>query len=841
MKRFSRRWQPQGPPTAALSMARPVREPHRVRRSLTALFFWSSGVLFVASALLFAWLYFNTASLLNEVKSLKSVENQVPMRVYSQDGRLISEFGDVRRFPVSVDQVPSQLINAFIAVEDESFWSHWGVDFTAILRALVRWAQSGERTQGGSTITMQVARNFYLSREKTIWRKAREILLAIEIERRFSKEEIIELYLNRIYFGNRAYGVRAAAKVYYGRPLESLSLAQMAMIAGLPKAPSTLNPLIKPRRALQRRNHVLRRMHEAGFIDAETRDIETARPVTAKYSLVLSVVDAPHAAEMARLFMIDKYGEEAYDKGYNVYTTIDPFHQRAARESVRSALYSYQRRHFYPGPVLQLSPDILDDPDAFLDDWTQAVSGLPTYKDARLAVVALIEGTDVLVWPDGDSVAVQLLPLDGYRWALEQPSDDPLKVVDRQLKQPNEVLHRGDVIYIHPDTQELIALPEAEGALVSMEPKTGAIKTLVGGFDFHRTQFNRALQAERQPGSAFKPFLYLKALEEGYTAASVVNDAPIVVEDSNLEGKWRPENFNHRFYGPMLFREALVKSRNLVSIRLLEDLGIPETVRSFARFGFDRKQLTHNLSLALGNSSVTPYQLNTAYLPFANGGYRVEPYLIQRVEDRNGQIIYQAPPQVLCDEGDEACAIYKETGQDSLIAPRIIEERTNYILYTILQEVMSRGTARYAGNTLRRRDFAGKTGTTNDFFDAWFTGFNAALVTTVWMGHDNHRSLGPGESGSRAALPIWVNYIQKVIKTLPQTPLEQPPGLVSVAIDPVSGKTASPSQQRRSFELFREENALALQGINGGDGSPGVSADTKVGGKTIQSIGREIF
>src|SRR5690606_8977462 len=558
---------------------------------------------------------------LPSVEVLRDVQFQVPLRVYTADGALIAEFGEKRRVPLDYAEIPVRMIQAFIAAEDDRFFQHPGVDYQGILRAIWNLVLTGERSQGGSTITMQVARNFFLSSEKTYLRKANEILLALKIERELTKEQILELYLNKIYLGNRAYGVGAAAQVYYGRPVNELTLAEIAMIAGLPKAPSAYNPLVNPDRALARRSYVLRRMQQLGFIsDAEYAMAATA-PITARPHQVAVEVEAPYVAEMARAEMVERFGEDAYTGGYHVYTTIDGRLQQAANAALREALLNYDERHGYRGPVARV-----EDADA-LRSPEQARQVLAKYRasgNIRPALVTLVDSAGASLLVQGEA-QLQALSFEGMKWARRFVNRD---VVSDPPTEPADVLAPGDVIYVRPDAEtgwRLAQLPEVEGALVAVSPQDGSLVALVGGFDFFRSKFNRATQALRQPGSAFKPFVYSAALDKGFTPATVINDAPVVFRDEALEGTWRPENYSGRFYGPTRFRAALTYSRNLVSIRILRDIGVAYAVDYIQHFGFPRDRLAHNLSLSLGNASITPLELTAGYTVFANGGFRVHP------------------------------------------------------------------------------------------------------------------------------------------------------------------------------------------------------------------------
>ncbi len=748
---------------------------------------------------------------LPSIDTLKEVKLQTPLRVYSADGRLIAEYGEQRRIVLRYDQIPPMMIRAVLAAEDDRFFEHSGVDIKGILRAAITLIRTGEKSQGGSTITMQVARNFFLTREKTYLRKLNEILLALKIEKELSKQEILELYLNKIYFGNRAYGVGAAAEAYYGKPLDELSVAQMAMIAGLPKAPSIYNPIVNPKRALQRRNYALERMHELGVIDTETFQQAIAEKDNARRHKALSEVEAPYIGEMVRREMVKRFGDEAYTAGYRVYTTIEGRLQEAANRAIRNGLMNYLHRHGYPGPEghLRLSAQEVA---SWMENRHEGRTPLPpslAEAVSRLREIPTLGGLLPAIVIEADKRFItglladeQLVrvPRSGFAWALETGK----KGESGRSSQAGPVA-RGDVIRVRftpKEGWELAALPQTEGALVSIDPKDGAILALSGGFDFFKSKFNRATQAKRQPGSAFKPFIYSAALEKGYTAASIINDAPVVMDDENLDETWKPQNYSGRFYGPTRLRVALTKSRNLVSIRLLRAIGVGYAVKYASRFGFRSEQLPRDLSLALGSGSVTPLELATAYAVFANGGFLISPYYIQRIENSDGEVIWEADPVHACMSCND---IYSEDfGEvsDPPTAKRVITPQNSYLMTSMMRDVIRFGTGRRA-LALKRSDLAGKTGTTNDQFDAWFSGFNHAIVTTVWTGFDKPRPMGNSETGGKAALPIWMDFMRVALEGVPELPLKQPPGLVTVRIDPESGLLANADTPESIFETFR--------------------------------------
>lgn len=777
------------------------------------------------------YLYLNPK--LPAIDSLKDVQLQVPLRIYSDEGKLMAEYGEMKRVPLRYEEFPPELIQAVLAAEDDRFFEHPGVDYQGLLRAAAHLITTGKKGQGGSTITMQVARNFFLSRERTYSRKINEILLSLKIEGELSKEEILSLYLNKIFLGHRSYGVAAAAQVYYGKDLSELSLAQFAMIAGLPKAPSTYNPIANPERAMLRRNYVLRRMQDLHYItDVEFEEASNA-PVTASLHGSQAEVSAPYVAEMVRDEVIARYGKEAYSTGLKVYTTIKAPLQDAANQALHDNLLAYEQRHGYRGAEKHL--ELTEQASA--EEWAAAIDGNHTVGGLSPAlVIGLAEQSAVVYLQDG---SLQLLHWEGMQWARPYINDN---AVGAEPKGAADILKVGDIIRIDRDNEgnwQLAQLPDVSGALVSLNPQNGALLALVGGFDFFQSKFNRVTQAKRQPGSNFKPFIYSAALEHGYTTASLINDAPVVFEDSKLESEWRPENYSGKFYGPTRLREALVNSRNLVSIRLLQSTGIRPAIKYISNFGFDPAELSRDLSLALGSATLTPYDLARGYAVFANGGYLVDPHFISRIEDSQGNTLFQAEPLYACEteecpekplpepavtDGSEeptaeaATTTGNETetapaeqgmkGQAPLHfspAPRVIDERNVYLITSMMQDVIRHGTGRRALQ-LGRNDLAGKTGTTNDQQDAWFSGFNHDVVTTAWVGFDTPRSMGHSETGARAALPMWINYMREALKESKEQLPQQPEGIVSARIDAETGEFTSADNPNAIFELFRAEN-----------------------------------
>ncbi|MEN8763468.1 MAG: penicillin-binding protein 1A, partial [Thiogranum sp.] len=796
--------------------------PLKILRVILATGFavFTAGVVMVAAA------YFYVAPQLPPIERLKEVQLQVPLRIFTTDGELIAEFGEQRRKPIRYQDLPQTVIDAILATEDDRFFVHPGVDYQGLVRAVVELIRTGKKRQGGSTITMQVARNFFLSREKTYLRKLTEIFLALKIERHLSKQEILELYLNKIYFGQRAYGIAAAAQIYYGLGIDQLSIAQIAMIAGLPKAPSTNNPVSNPKRALERRNYVLGRMYVLGFIDSEQYSQILNEPDTASLHAATIEVHAPYVAEMVRAYMVEQFGEDAYSAGYRVFTTLDGKRQNAARSALRNGLLAYDRRHGYRGVLRHFELPS----DASVKDFDDLLKETKTIGGLLAALVVEVSGQSARIYVAGRGYAE--LDWEAISWARSYVSSNQR---GPELKSADQVIQRGDLIRVEALSEErwrLAQEPAVSGALVSVHPQDGALQALVGGFDFYRSKFNRANQAQRQPGSSFKPFVYSAALNKGYSVASLFNDAPVVFDDPSLETAWRPENYSGKFYGPTRMREALTHSRNLVSIRLLRALGADYATHYVQRFGFRPAQIPKNLSLALGSGTATPLVMARAYSVFANGGFYTEPYFIREVRDAQEQVVFRANPAIACpeceaptpfDNGPEATpvadsgevtvevteeqeqSVAEATEPEPVYAERVVDTANVYLMTSMMQDVVRRGTGRRA-MSLGRKDLAGKTGTTNDQRDAWFCGFNAKLVTTVWVGFDRVQPLGNGETGGRAALPIWVDYMGQALQGMPAATLPQPPGLVTVRIDSKTGLRLPSGQAGGLFELFRPEN-----------------------------------
>ncbi|MGD2117686.1 MAG: penicillin-binding protein 1A [Chromatiales bacterium] len=744
---------------------------------------------------------------------------------------MISEYGEKRRIPLTFNDFPVRLRQAFLAAEDDRFYEHPGVDYQGLMRAAVQLALTGKKKQGGSTITMQVARNFFLSKKKTYLRKINEIFLALKIDRELSKEDVLTLYLNKIYLGHRAYGVGAAAQVYYGKTVRELTLPEIAMIAGLPKAPSSYNPITNPQRAVIRRNYVLDRMLELGMINSSEHQLARIAEVTAAPHAANIELDAPYVAEMVRSRLFEQYGADTYTGGFSAYTTIDSRLQNQAVTALRQAINDYDKRHGYRGIGEQLDAAIITDTQA-MDEVLKRTSRIGNLKPA---IVTNVNEKDINVYlGDGESILIEWPGLEWARSYIDEDHRGPAPKTAAEIVTPAALVQ----VLQETSTDEqgnnsvswrLAQIPQVSGALVSIDPNNGAINSLVGGYDFYQTKFNRITQAKRQPGSGFKAFIYSAALENGFTAASLINDAPVVFEDSGLEVAWRPENYSGKFFGPTRLRYALTKSRNLVSIRLLRSMGISNAIEHITKFGFDPDQLPRDLSLALGSANVTPLQMARGYAVLANGGYLIEPYLLTRIEKNTEGVVFEANPKIVCQDCEQvesaetteappviaensdvetmAAAMPEEELAKPEYAPRVISAENRFIMYSMMQDVITRGTATRA-RVLKRNDLAGKTGTTNDQRDAWFNGYNQNIVTTVWVGFDSNQKLGRGEVGGRAALPAWISYMQLALQDYPaDQPPSMPAGMVSIRIDPKTGKLAATGQRNAIFEVFRAGNA----------------------------------
>ena len=789
-------------------------------------------------------LYLYLSPKLPSVEELKEIELQIPLRIYSQDLKVIAEFGEKKRSPVSFEEIPQAMIDAFLAAEDDSFFEHRGIVVSGLLRAAVELVTTGSIRSGGSTITMQVARNFFLSNRQEFTRKFNEILLAFRIEEGLTKEEILSLYTNKIYMGNRAYGVGAAAHVYYGKDLDELTIAQIAMIAGLPKAPSSYNPIANPQRALLRRNWILGRMLLLENIDKQQYQAAVTEQDNASYHGSISELDAAYIAEMVRQQVITKFGLKAYTKGYSAITTIDSGMQKSAVKALQAGILAYDKRHGYRGPEQTAIAE---------NEWESVLRKTSILGGLEPAIVSEVaEDHLTLLNRNGE--------LEDLNWVDGLQGLRLFKTVNARtapIESAADVFKRGDLIRVirsANNSLQLAQVPEVQSALIALNPQDSAIRSLVGGFDYRHSRFNRVTQALRQPGSNFKPFVYTTALDYGFTAASIINDAPVVFNDKNLEDMWRPENDGGKFYGPTRLREALYRSRNMVSIRLLRRMGIDRTLEGLQRFGFDTGEMPLDLSLALGSHAMTPLKVASAYNIIANGGYSVTPYVLATVIDRDGNIIYQATPATVCencgtadpqlssesfsmtvDEVDlQMEELLDELARESLPqqeqesfelvkrtleampqankpnAPRVIEQQTAYIIDSMLKDVILRGTGKKA-RVLKRSDLAGKTGTTNGPRDAWFSGYSPHLTVTTWVGFDDNGLIGRNEYGGSAALPIWIDFMREALEGKVDAERSQPNGMVMVKIDAKTGKRVDPNQSG-IFEFFKSENVPELTG-----------------------------
>ena len=789
---------------------------------------------------------------LPDVATLKDVRLQIPMQVYSADGELIAQYGEKRRIPVTLQQIPPVMVKAFIATEDSRFYEHHGVDPVGIFRAASVALFSGHASQGASTITQQLARNFFLSPERTLMRKLKEVFLAIRIEQLMNKDEILELYLNKIYLGYRAYGVGAAAQVYFGKSVDQLSLSEMAVIAGLPKAPSTFNPLYSLDRATSRRNVVLGRMLSEHYITQEQYDQARAEPIDANYHAPEIAFSAPYLSEMVRQEMVNRYGEKAYEDGYRVYTTITRKVQQAAQDAVRNNVMDYDMRHGYRGPS-----NVLWKPGEQAWDSkkiTDTLKALPTYGPLEPAVVTAAnpqEATALL--SDGTSVSLRM---DGVRWARPYRSDTQQGPTPRKV---TDVVQTGQQIWVRMVNEAwwLAQVPDVNSALVSINPRDGAVLALVGGFDFNQSKFNRATQALRQVGSNIKPFLYTAAMDKGLTLASILNDVPISRWDAGAGSDWRPKNSPNEYAGPIRLRQGLGQSKNVVMVRAMRAMGVDYAAEYLQRFGFPAQNIVHTESLALGSASFTPLQVARGYAVMANGGFLVDPWFIAKIENDQGNVLFEAKPKIACADCDipviygdtpksdmlenkdmENVAISQEEQNPSVPMPQLEqanrdlvarsggEEYAPHVISTPLAFLIKsalnsnifgepgwQGTGWRAGRDLKRNDIGGKTGTTNSSKDAWFSGYGPGVVTSVWIGFDDHRrdlgrtsasgaikdQISGYEGGAKSAQPAWDAYMKAVLDGVPEEPLTPPPGIVTVNIDRSTGQLASGGSSRQEY------------------------------------------
>ena len=714
------------------------------------------GGLLLVGGVLGALVWTLISARLPSLDVITDYQPKLPLRILSEEGVSLAEFGEERRSLVKLADVPLHVRQAVLAAEDSNFYEHAGVDWVAVLRAAYTNATTGSR-QGAGTITMQVARNFFLTREQTLLRKANEVALTFKIERELTKDQILELYLNQIFLGQRAYGFGAAAQAYYGKPLAKVSVAEAAMLAGLPKAPSAYNPFANPKRAELRQQYVLRRMHELGYLNDDQHKLALAAPPTLKRDNDVAI-HAEFANEMVRQFVFDLVGESAYTRGLTVTTTLRSKDQEAAYVALRRGVLDYERRQSFRGPEGFVDlPIAAKGKEAFGDAIDSALQQFPDSDDLLTAVVLEANAKRVIVTRgEGEAYTLEGEAIKFVRNALA----DATPAADR--------LRRGSVVRLTADDKgayRITQLPQVEAALVALDPNNGAIRSLVGGFDFYRNQFNHVTQASRQPGSSFKPFIYSAALEKGITSATVINDGPLFFSAAQTGGdEWEPKNYDGKFDGPMRVRTALAKSKNMVSIRILRSIGPSYAQDYVTKFGFDPKLTPAYLTLALGAGQTNPLQMAGAYAIFANGGYRIKPHIIKKIIDAKGAVIFEETPPV--------------AGKD---AEQAIDPRNAFIMTTLMRDVVRAGTATKA-MALGRSDLAGKTGTTNDSFDAWFAGYNASIVGIAWVGYDQPRSLGERETGGGVALPIWVNYMKTALKGVPEKPLNPPKGVVSNSI-----------------------------------------------------------
>ena len=754
-----------------------------------------------------------------------SVELQVPLKIFTKDGKLIGEFGEIHRTKLKFEEIPDTFVKAFLAAEDSDYFNHTGVDILSLVRAAYQFLREGEIVSGGGTITMQVARNYVLTKERTFERKLKEIFTALKIDFSFTKEEIFELYVNQIFLGNRAYGIKAAAEIYYDKNLKDLNLAQYAMIAALPKAPSRINPLINPRKAVNRRNYVLRRMLALDFIDQTQFDVASSAPVTASFSGISPEVEADYLAEEIRKYIIKNYGLSAYKDGYQVFSTIDSSYQTAAREAVEEGIEDYEERHGFEKPENHeyLLPKSFKnrseffyafayDPFSYLDKFgieleaknpfykaMEFLEQQAEFKNFKPAILISVEDERLLTL--NKEGKIENILLANLTKSIRPRINENRK--DKKLTNFSEFFESGDLVWLSKDSNQnksitLSIHPKVQSALVSLNPSSGEILALVGGYNFRNSQFNRAIQAKPQLGSNFKPFLYAAAFENGFSPASIIVDSPLVFDDQNLEEIWRPRNASGKFYGPTRLREALVQSRNVVSVKLLQEVSIKDAKESLEKFGFYKEELPNDLSLALGSYGVSPLKNAELFSIFANGGKKVVPYFIDRILFPDGNEI-NFSEEKKSKTGDYLSQWF---GTDEREADTFsIDPRIAFMINDILKEAAQRGTGRKI-NELGRKDFAAKTGTSNDAESTWFTGFNENILTTVWFGYDNPSSLGNNEFGSTTSLPIWLNYKKQIIDTIPKGKFKKPSGLIARKINLETGELAKPEDERVKFELF---------------------------------------
>jgi penicillin-binding protein 1A len=815
----------------------------------------------------FACAFVYLAPSLPTAQTMHSVELQVPLRVYSRSGELISQIGEQRRIPVTYEEIPPLVRQAVLAAEDDRFFQHSGLDWMGVVRALVMNVAKADAGQGGSTITQQAARNMFLSLDKTARRKLSEVFVTYRMEHDFTKEQILATYLNVIFFGQRSYGIAAAAETFYGKHLNELTVAEAATLAGIIQSPSRDNPVSSPKGAANRRAYVLRRMAQLGYIDEAAHAAALKEPVASRGFAPLSDVEAPYVAELARQDLVMRFGERAVNAGYRVFTTIDGRLQQVADRALRIGVVEYDRRHGYRGAVAKIQLSAAADAtecDRYLEKY-DAISLL------QPAVVLKVADTSALVHIRNFGSAT--IAWEGMTWARAAARNGGVGAAPRKAA---DILTRGDVVYVVADKRGsalLAQLPKAQSAFVALDPDDGAIVSLVGGFDYYTNKFNRATQAKRQPGSGFKPFIYSAALENGLTPATVLLDMPVVVERG--EENWRPQNFEKgEFGGPTRMRDALARSLNMVTVRILQNIGLDAAIAHATKFGFDPQAMPRDLTLALGSMAASPLDMATGYAVFANGGFKVNPYLIDRIEDSSGKVVYQAEPLIACSECESEASVpvlqpvapaepvtaaattavtspatsvvagaapapgphihdvdapeplrrmaQLQGGRGFLpekrLAPRVLSVQNAWLMTDIMKDVITRGTA-VSARTLAREDMAGKTGTSDDLRDTWFNGFNHQLVATVWVGFDEEQSLGPSEEGARTALPIWIRYMREAIRGMPLNSLERPGGIVDLKISAKTGLVADPNDPDAIYEKFLADHLP--QAGESGDGTAG--------------------
>ncbi|HEY0825110.1 MAG TPA: penicillin-binding protein 1A [Ramlibacter sp.] len=755
------------------------------QRFLIKLFAWTFGLAFalVAAAVTVGGVALAVAyPNLPDISDLADYRPKLPLRVFSADGVMLGEFGEERRNLTPIAEIPKVMKDAVLAIEDARFYSHHGVDYKGLLRAAI--ANLGRvKSQGASTITMQVARNVYLSSEKTFTRKLYEVLLTFKLEHLLTKDQILEIYMNQIFLGNRAYGFAAASETYFGKPLKDITIAEAAMLAGLPKAPSAFNPVTNPSRARSRQLYIIERMAENGFITAEQAAAAKKQELRVRTGLQTTSIRAEYVAETVRQLVYAQYGDEAYTRGLNVFTTVKADEQEAAYKALRKGIMDYEKRQIYRGP--ERFVDLPADPKELEDAIDDALAEHPDNGDVMAAVVLEVNPKKIVaVRGNGDRFDIVGEGLNAARSGLSEKATPKIKIrrgaVIRVMKTPKE-------------TWEITQLPEVEGAFIALDPRDGSIRAMVGGFDFNKNKFNHVTQAWRQPGSGFKPFIYSAALEKGFSPSTIVNDSPLFFDSGVTGGQpWEPKNYDGKFEGPMPLHTALAKSKNMVSIRVLQAVGTQNAQDWITRFGFDAEKHPAYLTMALGAGSVTPMQVALGYAVFANGGYRVNPWLITRITDQKGRPLVESQPPLL---------------NESM---RAIDARNAFVMNRLMQEITRAGTAARAQRDLKRPDLYGKTGTTNDAIDTWFNGFHPTLVAVVWMGYDNPRSLGDRETGGGLSLPVWINFMGTALKGVPVMEPAAPEGLVNVG-----------------GEWYYEEYArgngvgsLGLSGDPGADGAP---------------------